>query len=484
MLPKSLAGLLVFISFLLGIFAASYIPFSPFAVFLAGAVGASGIILGVIRQRQVLLSGFICLALAAGLWRMGAALQPNLAVESIIASERTFQALVLESPDVRGSVSRLLVKTSELTGADVRFLVVTRRFPEYERGETILIKGKIESLETEQFPVNLKRQGIEAAVRFPEIEKVAPQPFSWLFYLNRAMQAFREALREALPEPDAGYVLGLLIGERSAISDDLREAFNRTGTSHIVALSGFNITLITIFFGGILGSLHFSPKARLAAISVFIFLFVLLVEGGASVIRAAVMGVLGLIARERGRIYEMTNALVFAAAVMIFINPYLLRFDLSFQLSFLATLGIIIVPLYIRRYFGWLPETLDIRETVMATVAAEIFVFPLILWHFGSVSLIAPLANLLVLPFIAYTMFGGFVVGVIGLAASPIAGIFGWVLHLMISYELFSIRTLASWSGSSAAFPRILTWVFALPAAILTGIYFYRRFRSALIVER
>ncbi|MBI4134989.1 MAG: ComEC/Rec2 family competence protein [Candidatus Sungbacteria bacterium] len=484
MIPRSIAGFFVFLSFLFGVFVHSFLPVSPLIAVGIGALGVSLITVGAFLRRSVLLLGFLVFAASLGLWRMAEAGAPNPVIEAVIGEERVFHALVIESPVPSGSASRIVTRTDELADTSMRLLVIAHRFPEYERGETIEVRGIVDSVDSDQFPLNLKRRGIEGVVRFPEIRPVTPQPFSSLKYLNAVTKAFREALHGALPEPDAGYVLGILIGERSSISSELREAFNRTGTSHIVALSGFNITIIAVFIGGIVGWFHWSPRVRFVTITVFIALFVLLVEGGASVIRAAVMGILGLLARERSRVYEMTNALVFAGAVMVFLNPYLLRFDLSFQLSFLATLGIIIVPPYIRSLFNWLPGFLDIRENTIAAISAELFVFPLILWHFGIVSVVGPLANLLVLPFISLTMLGGFIVGVLGTVSFGVARLVGWVLHVLVSYELGAIKALAHMDVSAVSLPAFVAWIFAVPAFLLTSIYFYRRLSHGIRLAR
>ena len=278
-------------------------------------------------------------------------------------------------------------------------------------------------------------------------------------------------------------MLGILIGARSTISPELQMAFQRTGTSHLVALSGFNITIIAIAISWMLSGFHLSSRAKLMISAASVTLFVLLVGGGASVVRAAIMGILALIARERGRIYEMTNALLFAAIVMILINPYLLRFDLSFQLSFLATLGIIIMPPKLESWLLWSAKESGIAEILYATLGAELFVFPLILWQFGRVSLIGPLANLLVLPLIPFTMLLGFLVGVLGMIAPSLAYILAWVGHLLTSYELGVIKLLSAFPGSSATLPKVFTWIATLPAVYFAIVYIKDRFRYVRLAK-
>lgn len=478
MLTKAKIGFLVFAAFLVGVAGASYLSVSIFVIFLLFLLGGGGLMLGAFRSRALLVSGFVILALVLGFWRMEAKERPHEELQVLMGTSQEFRALILESPEVRGSSARIVVSARLLVDDSAKLLLLTRRFPEFRRGETVVVSGALDSLSEEE-RIIYQRRGIEAMVRFPEIQKVEPQPFSLLFQLDRVRRSFREAIQAALPEPDAGFVLGILTGERSAISPELREMFNRTSTSHLIALSGFNITIIAIFVGWVLGGLHLSPRAKLITAGILIGLFCLLVEGGASVVRAAVMGVLALVARERGRIYEMTNALVFAGAVMVFLNPYLLRFDLSFQLSFLATLGIILVPPLITRYFLWLPESFKIREAVVMAISAELFVVPLILWHFGAVSLIGPFANVLVVPVIPATMLLGFVTGILGIMGEVLGIAGGWATHLVVLYELSAIRALSEIPGAAASLPAAFSWILVVPALLLTLRYLYRRFSTA-----
>lgn len=471
-LPLSLSGFLIFLSFLLGVFIGSF-GVSPLFIGVSFFIGALIFVLGLTGRTFALILGLAVLLFTLGLWRMTSALQPDAKISALEGHTYQFNGIVESIDQISGANIHISVRTSELAGSETLISVITRRFPELHRGDEIVVSGKIEPVPADQEAL-FKRRGIRIEMAFPKITPNDHQAFSFLMALEKVKGAFVRGITKIMPEPDASFILGILIGERSTLGQDMKDAFAKTGTSHIVALSGYNITIVALAIAWLLGGLHLSARWRLIISACTIAIFVLLVGGGASVVRAAVMGVLALIARERGRIYEMTNALVAAAVIMVFINPYLLRFDLSFQLSFLATLGIIL-PQKLERWLQWIPEKGEFRQIISATIAAEIFVYPLIVFYFGRVSLIGPLANLLVLPFIPATMLLGFIVGVLGIVFSPLGFLFGWVLHIFLSYELGVITSFSRLPGASVTLPQFFAWILSLPPLIITFFYIYQR---------
>ena len=222
-----------------------------------------------------------------------------------------------------------------------------------------------------------------------------------------------------------------------------------------------------------------------------IVMFTMLTGASASVVRASVMGLLVLIAQKSGRIYHMRNALAFAGAMMIFHNPAILRFDASFQLSFLATLGLLYGAPIIDGWFEKVKSRLKVflrnikliaenrepfsepkksflREIFVSTLAAQIFVLPLLIYNFGQISFISPMANLFVLPFIPLTMFLGFVVGAAGFVSASLSQLVGWAAWFVAHYELSAIGFFARFPfaavelGKWSIIPLILiyAWVF------------------------
>ena len=207
---------------------------------------------------------------------------------------------------------------------------------------------------------------------------------------------------------------GLLYGYRGGLGD-LQEAFNKTGVSHIVAISGYNITIIAELLMAMFSS-FIRRQIAFWFVSAGIISFVIMVGASPSVVRAGIMGILVLVARHIGRVSRPTNLLVFAAAVMTLHNPFVLLWDAGFQLSFAATIGILYVaPLFDRRW-----------ELVSSTLSAIVITLPLALYHFGRFSLIAPVTNLLILWTIPILMALGAIAIIASLLFFPFGQLVAW----------------------------------------------------------
>jgi competence protein ComEC len=189
--------------------------------------------------------------------------------------------------------------------------------------------------------------------------------------------------------------------------------------------------------------------------------------GSSTAIRAGIMATLALFARMTGRNYDLGRALLLAGVSMIILNPFLLVYDVSFQLSFLATFAVIFLAPRIEKYFLWVPKHFELRDIVSVTCAAYIFVFPFILYKMGNFSLVALPANILILPFIPLTMMLGFITGFLGLIYYVLAVPFGYVSYLFLHYELGVISFFSKLPFAAFTFPD-----FPLILTILIYIYF------------
>jgi competence protein ComEC len=216
-----------------------------------------------------------------------------------------------------------------------------------------------------------------------------------------------------------------------------------------------------------------------------ILFFTILTGGSASVVRAAIMGILVLLARHEGRMYNVRNALVFAGAVMIFINPKILRFDIGFQLSFLATAGLVWLAPVFEKALKNLPKIFGLREILTATLSAQLAVLPLLVVYFGQLSIISPLANLVILLFIPITMLVGFLAGGVGILWLAGAKIFGWLAWLFLTFEIGAIKFFAGLPLASVKMN--WGWPFAIIyyLILLSLIYlFYNKERKEILVEK
>jgi competence protein ComEC len=215
---------------------------------------------------------------------------------------------------------------------------------------------------------------------------------------------FASRLNELLPEPHASLAVGMLFGIRSSMPRNFYDALIATGTVHMIALSGMNVSiLVRLLFEGV--GRYFSKWIRLIITFCGIIFFVILVGGGPTIIRASIMGSLTILAAMIGRKAIPIISLTIASIIMTLFNPQVLT-DISFQLSFFATLGIILFasekytinePIHAQRNDSFLFYTTRALKTdLKVTLSAQVFTLPIIFWYFERISLIAPLANVAV----------------------------------------------------------------------------------------
>ncbi len=366
----------------------------------------------------------------------------------------SFSGVIIDDPQIDGNLTEftILVKsldnlTDSITG---KILVKTRRYPAYQYGNVISVTGLVKQpydSPTFKYSNYLSRFGVYSLMDYPEIVVTKPFDANWfLSFLYNLKNSFVAIINKILPEPAASFLAGLLFGIRQNMPDELLESFKTTGLTHIIALSGFNITIIA---GALMSWFKFLPrKIRFIFTIVAIISFVLLTGASPSVTRAAIMGILILWSGLVGRLSDVTISLLLTAGLMAWHNPKIVSYDVGFQLSFLATVGIIyfhpILVNFLPRWLGW------IKEYLSPTLSALLFVTPVIVYNFSQISLIAPVANVLVLPLIPVSMalgFGAVVLGAIHLSLGSIAGLVAWVpLQLIIIIaQLLAQLPLASW---------------------------------------
>ncbi|MBL7163005.1 MAG: ComEC/Rec2 family competence protein [Anaerolineales bacterium] len=244
---------------------------------------------------------------------------------------------------------------------------------------------------------------------------------------------------------------GILLGVETGIPEPVKEAFKETGTSHVIAISGFNITIVAGMFATFFGRMLNPRKGAVAAV-LGIAIYTILVGADAAVVRAAIMGGFSLFARQVGRRQHGINTLAFTAALMALHDPHV-PWDVGFQLSFAATLGLVLyadpfAQAFIRQASRILPETTakklagPIGEYILFTLAAQLTTLPVMAYHFGRISLSAFITNPVILPVQAPIMtIGGLalILGIIWLPLGKITAPVAWpfVLFTIRAVELF-----------------------------------------------
>ncbi len=249
--------------------------------------------------------------------------------------------------------------------------------------------------------------------------------------LRESIAAF---VRSGLPEPHSSLLLGMILGIKSGFPPDFYEALRVSGTLHVVVVSGFNITII---INTLARALIFIPlKIRLFITLLFITAFVLLVGVNPPVVRAALMGAVGLLATVLGRQGDALRALLLAVLVMLVIQPTWVG-ELSFQLSFLATLGLILVFPILDRV---VPGQSFLRTDFLTTISAQILVWPLLAYRFGTVSVLSPVVNALVLWTVPIVTYIGLVTATIGLTVKEMSGLILVPTRLFLDYFIWIVE--------------------------------------------
>ncbi len=311
--------------------------------------------------------------------------------------------------------------------------ILASPLPVISYGDVLAIDGVIkEPLSRVEKPV----------VVFPKIKTLEKNRGFWL---KVKLIAFKNYLLGSfdkfLDRDQAALLGGITLGSRSDFSDELRKAMSASGTTHLVALSGYNITILVLAVSYALKRI-FSRRHVFYLTAATIILFVIMVGGEPSVIRAAIMGFLALWAKEIGRAYSARNAIAITAAAMAVFDPTIIRYNAGFQLSFMSLLGIIYLAPVIKNFFhvrenGWL----GFKENAVVTVSAQLAVLPIIVATFGEFSLTAIFANILILEFIPITMFLGFLLATLSSIYIYLGFFVAKLTELLLSYELWIINS-------------------------------------------
>jgi len=382
--------------------------------------------------------------------------------ESKVGSRIEFAGEIMEDPEIRERSQKLIVSTRHDT-YKTKILLNANLDESFEYGDEVKVSGKLEKPEnfvTDQgkefdYINYLRKDGIHYIVDYPRVEIISHDNGNRIKeILFLVKNKFLEKINFSIPSPENLLMGGLILGEKSTFSEELRTNFINTGTIHIVALSGYNVTIVSEWLMKLFSYISYLPKNFGIGAGIFsIFLFVLMTGASSTSIRAGVMAMLALVARATGRNYDVARALILAAVFMVLINPFVLVYDVSFQLSFLATIAVIFFAPRFEKYFLWITPHFKLRDIISVTVAVYIFVLPFILYKMGSLSIVALPTNILILPFIPITMLLGFIAGLSGFLGHFLSVPLGYIAYLFLHYELSVIEFFAHIPFASISFP-------------------------------
>src|SRR3990167_4389650 len=389
-----------------------------------------------------------------------------------------YEGEVVVEPDVRDSHQRITVEVRE-GEEEARVFIVADRYPAVSYGDHVVARGVLalpEPFATDagllgqgrvfRYDHYLKKDGVEFIIEFGELDIIAKhEGFSLYGALYDLKHAFNAALSRALPEPEASLASGLILGGKQGLGEDLKEAFTIAGLIHIVVLSGYNVMIVAIAMMRFFVFLPRRAAATLAGIT--IGLFVLMAGAGAASMRAGLMAGLGLFARASARPFAALRALLVVGVALVAGNPFTPVFDPGFQLSFVATAGLILGAPLVAARFAFIRNEF-FKEIAASTIAAQIAVLPLLLYQTGLFSLVALPANLLVLPAIPLAMGLSFFAGTISLVFPSLALVAGLPAHAVLSYIIAVAEGAAALPLSSLSIPAF-PFIFVLIAYATLG---------------
>ncbi len=317
---------------------------------------------------------------------------------------------------------------------------------DYHYGDELQIEGVVNQSQTGTIQAT---PGESPAVFPRHLKRVAQHKAFWLREtLINLKLAIIDRYNTMLPPDEAMLLGGITFGAKQNFKLDLKNAMAVSGTTHLVAISGYNITIVIIAAEELLGSL-LPRRARFFATVVLMILFVLMTGLQSSAIRAAIMGFLALAAKESGRVFSMRNGIALTAAAMVALQPTILVYDVGFELSFLSLLGIVCLcdPLkkVAQKIFHYTDDgAFEWKESAVTTFSAQLGTMPVLIAVFSQFSLTAIFANVLVLGTVPLTMLLGSVLAVLGCISPYLAWFIAKATWLLLAYQLGVIRLFAA----------------------------------------
>ena len=375
----------------------------------------------------------------------------------------TLKGIVVGEPDEREHYTNLRVQVERLTlpdGTELEVqglaLVKASRYIQHDYGDRVRIEGLLETppvFEEFSYREYLARQGIHSLIRRAQVERKESGQGNPLYAALLTLKARAQfTIASILPEPQAALLTGILLGVETGIPADLMDDFSATGTTHIIAISGFNITIIASIFAGLAQRLFDKRRAVWVAIT-GVVIYTIFVGASAAVVRAALMGILYLWGRRLGRPTFAPVSLAAAAIGMTALNPYTL-WDVGFLLSFAATVGLVLYAEPLERGFERALARFTsteraqkavglISEALLVTLAAQITTAPLILAYFRRLSLVTLLTNFMILPAQSYLMIAGGIAALLGLVFRLLGQVVGWIAWVFLTYTIEVVRLTA-----------------------------------------
>jgi len=474
------------ISFIIGIFLESLVKIPQFILWIFLFLAILTILVSfLIRgnsfgiRKYSLVAGFCILLFIIGILRFQIS-EFNVANDKLSQfngkGQVVLEGIISGEPDVRENSQKLTVEVG-----NSRILVTTNKYPEYVYLDSIKLTGELEEpmvFEDFNYKNYLLKDHIHSVMNFSKIEFYGKSKGNLMQKIYSEILWFKGGLRQSIQNsflPSQSSVLqGIILGDKSAISQDIKDKFKFVGLSHTIAVSGMHVAVLSSIIMSFLLLLGLWRGQAFWGAAIFICIYIVLVGIPASAVRAGIMGVIYLSSQALGRQAVGARIIVLVAVLMLLANPLLLFYDIGFQLSFLAVSGLIYFEPVFRSFIKFLTKKLLNKKIegkyenaftmFTVTISAQIFTLPIIIYNFGIVSVVSPITNILVVPIIYYVMFFGFLSSLVGM----VWGSLGWILSLpcyfLMTYFLWVVDIFAKpWAYKNVSG---VSWIW-LPASYL-----------------
>ncbi len=471
-----------------GIFLDSLLPL-PALSLLIGAIGAFLCIIPLRHNTQGRLVMLLIGCALLGAMRYSSvfpAYDPQAISNFIGHTSVTIRGAVVDEPKLQGRLRVLLVDAQSIshdggtswqdthghfTVQSLGALIEDPYAANY--GDSIELKGKL------QAPTGPHAPDIFASMAFPRIHISRNGGNIVLAYLYHLRVSLATIITQALPQPAAALLIALVLSLRTATLKPYVSLFNVTGTAHLIAPSGFKVTVAAKLVASSMSWLYKIPNSKkrplrllpaqqrrdwrrwltIGLVITFICIYTILSGAVPAALRAGMMGIIVATAPLMGRNYNVLTALALVAVILSVLDPFVL-WDVGFLLSFLGTLGIVLFTPFFQRLLHPLervPFSAHLIEIVAVTLAAEMGTLPIFAIAFQQISFIAPLTNILTVPFLSIVLVLGSILCIVGLFSLPLATLCGWALYPLLQYLLFIVGWCASVPGAYTVASTITT---------------------------
>ena len=456
------------LTFMGGIFIASFFNlwFLPFLFLIFG------LILFAVWPRLILGFCFIVLGLSSFYFHFyySDLKQNNL----IFDTDVSFAGVICKDPQMDYEKQKMVICFN-----DNKIIVSTNVFPEHDYGDKLQIKGKIkkpEMIEDFDYEGYLLKDGIIAYMSFPQIKLIEKNQGNLFMSLILSFKKrMRQEIEKQLTLDKEAILEATILGDTMKMSNDLKQKLSLSGLSHAIAISGAHIVLFAGIIIELLFLIGFWRREALIISIFFIFFYVIFVGAPASALRSGFMIGLIYFSQILGRNTSNLRILFLAGLIILLINPLLLKYDLGFQLSFLATLGIIIMgPIF--NYWLRGINIKWVREVLSMTISAQIFVLPILVINFGYFSLISLISNILVFAVLPFIMILGILFPLIGLFSFVLSWLLAMILSFFLSYLILIIDCSAKVPFAKLEIPVLLFFILYIPMILF--ILFQKRKRD------